>query len=323
MMKGNMNRLAEGDPTLAQVFSSNLDKKLVLAGRAPLNLPSTSLEFGEPRTANTPKTNGPNTEEADKDQAPQVKTAAAIEQQQPGTGSAPTAASSAELQKESFFRTSNPVFLGIFALVIVIAGVAASKLIFREQPLLPGGVGGLGDNRNNSKDDRRNSAEKTRRSSRDSSGKTSSTASRRGSADKKKKRRSSDEKKYASKVDPVQLFDENAERDEEALKAKIRADFSPQPSPETSRELSENQVAPVLLSPVDSPEDSPVLLSPVDSPEPSAAREAVSVARSEASEKVVSLKKAAAPTTKPKPAAAGAQSDSSSSDDSSGSESDA
>lgn len=46
MMRGNLNRLVEGDPTLQQVFSSNLDKKLVLAGLPPVNLPPTGLVFG-------------------------------------------------------------------------------------------------------------------------------------------------------------------------------------------------------------------------------------------------------------------------------------
>jgi hypothetical protein len=210
----------------------------------------------------------------------------------------PSAASAASDNKDSFFRTSNPVFLGIFALVVVIAGVAASKLIFRDQPLLPGGkVGsGSGENRNkneveiSTKHSSDNTDKKNRRSSRDSSGKTSSTASRLGSDGKKKKRRSSAEK-YTSKVDPVQMFDENAERDEDAIKAKIRADFSPAHSPETSRELAEMHNGGVAVADV---AETPVLLSPVQSMEPSAARENVtSVARSEASDiKMVSLKKA-------------------------------
>lgn len=279
MMRGNLNRLEEGDPTLQQVFSSNLDKTLVLNGRAPVNLPASDMKFVGVRARATtvaPKAVSSEDDAETGDQVVEVSASGV-----PDAGEASEVDATPE-KKTSFFSTSNPVFLAIFATVIVIAALVASKVMSRRPSASDSSLLPVAD-RKGSKDSRRNSNEVDAHGRRLSSGNTSSTASRRGEKSKKKKKRrdsknkNDESEKYTAKVDPVSAFDPDAERDLEAIKAKIRADFSEPPSPDTSRELSE----------------SPVVMSPVASPEPSNGRgNEVSVARSEMSDKVISLKKA-------------------------------
>jgi hypothetical protein len=296
MMSGNMERLAEGDPTMQQVFSSTLDKKLVVTGFAPINLPANDIAFGPVRFQATtpPPSTSPNSE----DELPSSSTGATSA----GSNSQQTSQSGEETAEKSFFSTSNPVFLALFGVVVVAAGLLFSRVMsmrstsMKEGETLPGGP---------------------RRSSNESSGNTSSTASRRrekkerkkqrrssrdkngeedgdGGEKKRKHRRSSRDKindndeKYRKKVSPRDEEEDafqDASTDLEAMKAKIRADFSPRNSPEQSQDLSHSRVE----------------LSPVVSPQPSHVRGAassnnveMSLARSEMSEKVISLKQAAA-----------------------------